>query len=797
MNFRFGFFAICFLAVTELGAQTLRLLDKSDLNPIADALVYSASTNKNVISNSKGKVDLGYFERGDLLIIQHPSYYEIQFRHFGAADTTIYLAEKMLQLDELVFSVARIGQKRDNTPNEVAVVSSKDITFNNPPTTADALISSGKVFIQKSQLGGGSPMLRGYAANRILLAVDNVRMNNAIYRSGNLQNIINLDVNSMAQMEVLFGPGSVVYGSDAIGGVIHMYTKNPSLNTTNAVNVQGNAMLRYGSAANELSAGLTLEVANHKLGSLTSFSYSDFDDLRMGSRKNDDYQRWHYVAREGEKDLMVLNDDPNVQKFSGYRQYNILQKMLWQPTNKFNIDLNFQYSTTSDIPRYDRLLEYEGDTLRYAEWNYGPQDWMQLAVGFNYVAPTKLFDELKVKLAFQNIEESRITRGFGDDRRSKRVEGVKALLINADFVRNLDDFSRLQYGLNLSLNSVSSTGTYTNIVVGDNQPAPSRYPDGSKLNSYAGYVSYEYDRNKKIIYKAGLRFSVYDLNATIDTAFYNFDFTSLTLLNSAFNGGVGLVWNINPNSRFKVNLSSGFRSPNIDDVAKVFDSEPGNVVVPNPDLKPEFSYNFDLGFRQRVGDVFEVDFTLFASYLDQAMVRRDYQVNGKDSIVYDGELSRVQALVNTGNATIYGFSTGVVWSVMPYLDLRGTFNYIKGNDDEGLPLRHVTPIFGRANAELHFNKFKFDLSVDYSGEISYANLAPSERNKSHIYAADREGNPYSPSWTALNIKASYQFSRNIGLNFGIENILNVRYRPYSSGIVAPGRNFLVSLSGRF
>ena len=85
----------------------------------------------------------------------------------------------------------------------------RDARLRNPQTTADLLGQIGSVFIQKSQMGGGSPMIRGFATNRVLMVADGVRMNNAIYRSGNNQNIISIDPFSLEDAEVIFGPGSI------------------------------------------------------------------------------------------------------------------------------------------------------------------------------------------------------------------------------------------------------------------------------------------------------------------------------------------------------------------------------------------------------------------------------------------------------------------------------------------------------------------------------------------------------------------------------------------------------------
>ena len=135
------------------------------------------------------------------------------------------LTEKTLE--GVVVSANKWEQKLNEVPNKIVKINKNDILRNNPQTSADLLGQSGNVFIQKSQLGGGSPMIRGFATNRVLLVADGVRMNNAIYRSGNLQNVISIDPLSTETAEVIFGPGTVIYGSDAIGGVMDFHTLQP------------------------------------------------------------------------------------------------------------------------------------------------------------------------------------------------------------------------------------------------------------------------------------------------------------------------------------------------------------------------------------------------------------------------------------------------------------------------------------------------------------------------------------------------------------------------------------------
>jgi hemoglobin/transferrin/lactoferrin receptor protein len=709
-----------------------------------------------------------------------------------------------VNLTEVVISANKWEANIKEVPNQIEVIQSRDIVFENPATTADMLSSGGLVYVQKSQLGGGSPMIRGFAANRILFVVDGVRMNNAIYRSGNLQNILQADVNSIESTEVIFGPGTNIYGSDALGGVIDVHTLKPKFGIDEKWDVSGHGFARLASAAFEKTLHADINFGNNKWALLTSISYTDFDDLIMGSRFNEYATRPEYVDRINGIDSVVPNDNINKQRFSGYSQLNFIAKIRQQFSKDVDWTLSFYISQTGDVPRYDRLLQYTdktqpNDTLKYAQWYYRPQQWLMNSLEMNFNKKTKIYDQSSYTLAYQHVREGRNDRNFRDDWLRQRNERVNIFSMNADYDKSLRWENFFFYGLEVVYNEVTSTGIEENISNGETEPVSTRYPDGGNDYLQAGaYFSYKKNYTETpLSLQAGLRYSYTGLNSRFeDTTFYHFPYSSINVQNHAITGSAGLTYR--PGTwQLRFNLSSGFRAPNLDDVAKVFDSEPGNVVVPNENLKPEYLYNADLGIVKNFNEVAKLQLSTFFSYLVDAMVRRDYTMNGYDSIWYDGEMSKVQSVINTGSATIYGATLLFDWSIFQNLGFRTVLTFIKGTDDEGYALRHAPPLYGSTSLTYELNRFKTSIIAAYNGEISYENMAPSERNKAYFYASDSNGNPYSPGWWRLDFKGSYAFTQAFLVTFGVENILDYRYRPYSSGITAPGRNFYAALRFSF
>lgn len=292
------------------------------------------------------------------------------------------------------------------------------------------------------------------------------------------------------------------------------------------------------------------------------------------------------------------------------------------------------------------------------------------------------------------------------------------------------------------------------------------------------------------------RYSYVWSRGEFDQRFYDFQFDGYKITNGALTANLGVVYHPSQEWQLNLNTSTGFRAPNVDDAAKVFDSEPGVVVVPNPSLKSEYAVNMEAAIIRNFSSNARLEFSAYYTHLYNAMVRRDFTFNGQDSILYDGVMSKVKALTNADHARIYGFSVGFTGAITDILTFKSNLSWQYGRDSEEMPVRHVAPLFGGTHLLLNVKQVKFDFYALYNGAVAYKNLAPDERDKTHMYAIDEEGDPYSPSWITLNLKSSFQLNKTAQLNLGMENILDVRYRPYSSGIVAPGRNLIVSLRVR-
>src|SRR5690606_9422274 len=227
-------------------------------------------------------------------------------------------------------------------------------------------------------------------------------------------------------------PGSVIYGSDAMGGVMNFYTYGPQFSVKDSLLFFGNGNYRFASANTENTFHLDFNLGRKKWAFLSNVTYNSFNDLKMGSHGPESYLRDNYVNSSTGQDIIVQNENPQKQRPTGYNQINLMQKVAFRPNNNWNIDLGLFYSETSDYARYDRLIRPspDGSGLRSAEWFYGPQKWFMGNLRFYKNGIGKFYDGLKVSAAYQNFKESRNDRGFMDVIGYSTRENVDAFSTN-------------------------------------------------------------------------------------------------------------------------------------------------------------------------------------------------------------------------------------------------------------------------------------------------------------------------------------------------------------------------------
>ena len=801
---------IILLSGVNIYAQTIKVIDRQTLQPISKAEI--SAENRTVLNTDiNGNAELKGYTEGDVLKVFAPGYQTqyISYSTLSEMGNTVYLTTKSYSTDEIIISADKFAEKMKDIPSQITVINSRDIRNYNTQTTGDLLERTGNVFLQKSQQEGGSPVLRGFEASRVLIVIDGVRMNNAIYRAGHLQNVLRIDQSILERSEILFGPGSLIYGSDALGGVMTFYTKDPVFSYNSKPFTYTNAYTRYSSANQEKTGHIDFNLGFRNIAFLTSISYSDFGDLVMGGNSdptaNPNWRHLYTIARYGSRDTLIPNEDINKQDPSRYSQYDILEKIVFRQNDKIKHTLNFQFSNTSNVPRYDRLNTLANPTpstpLAYtnAEWYYGPEKRLLGSYNLNLKNENTFYDNANLILAYQNIEESRHNRGWNKSNVTHRTEKVNVFSLDFDLQKKIKT-NELRYGIEATYNDVNSSAYNTNINTWVETAASTRYPDGgSNMKSLAGYISHSWEINEKFVLADGLRLSYTTLDATFsDTTFYKFPFTEASQKNASITGRLGLVYMPTSEWRFYLNASTGFRAPNVDDLSKIFETVKGTatsigtVIVPNPDLKPEYTYTGEFGASKSFFNSIYIGGSIYGTYYQNAIITAPFKYNGMDTIMYDGYPALVSANRNADKGSyIFGTSLNLSADLTDYLSLTSTLNITYGRiitDSTNQPLDHIPPVFGKTSLQLKLDKFRSEFWVAYNGWKHVWDYSTS--GEDNFVDATPAG---MPSWYTLNLNAQYQITNYLSITAALENILDKNYRVFSSGINAPGRNFILTL----
>ncbi len=795
-----------FLGMTNLlmvqAQTTIELRDAYTFESV-NGLTFKTQAKISQQTNSVYQIESAQFPL--TIEINHPDYepYLLSIPNSGTAVAiTVYLVPNAQTENETVVSANRSTEKRKDVAQKIQVIRAAEIQFQQQTSMADVLANSGSIFVQKSQLGGGSPIIRGFETNKVLLVVDGIRMNNAIYRGGHLQNVLTLDQANLDRAEVLFGPGSVIYGSDAIGGVMSFQTKKPLFSTSDELLVRSAAYMRGFSAGAGYAVNAQVNVGAKRFASLTSISYSNFGDLRQGKNRsaamgNLGFRPW-YVTQVNGQDSMMVNTDSSLQVGSGYTQYDLLQKFSFVQKSGVQHNFNLQLSNSGNIDRYDRLTLMSGAKPKFAEWYYGPQYRLLAAYTLELSNATKCYDNARIILAYQGIEESRMDRRFQKASLNHRIEQLDIYTLNADFMKKWGAHE-LRYGAEAYLNQVNSTAFAEDINTGEQTTIDTRYPDGgSSMQGAAIYASHTFEVSDQLIINDGIRFSQVGLQAKfVDQTFFPFPFNQIQQNHLALNGNLGLIYMPQTKWRISLNGSTAFRAPNVDDLTKVFESVPGSVIVPNPELLPEYAYNAELGLQYQFMKKSTIGVNAYQTYLTNALTVQNGTFNGADSVLYDGQMSQVLMTTNKGRAYVRGFEVFLQAELTNNLQLFGSYNYTFGRiltDSIPYPLDHIAPAFGKLSlryAMLH-NKLKLEGFMLYSGwkRLEDYNFV----GEDNFAYATADG---MPSWYTMNLRANYNINNQLSVQVACENILDRNYRMFASNISAPGRNFILTLRGNF
>ncbi|MFQ5628157.1 MAG: TonB-dependent receptor domain-containing protein [bacterium] len=764
----------------DYAAISGKVIDETNESPLPYVEVFIKTIGRGDVSNTDGQFRINKIPPGSYdVIFRRQGYRTIRRQNVlltagSALVLNAEMSETVIEADELVVTATRNAEYEQDIPQLVSVVTQKEIREKNIAQTPELLREEQGVYIQKTNQGGGSALIRGLKANKILLMIDGIRLNNSTYRGGNTQYLNTIGAQSLEKIEVVHGPVSALYGSDALGGAINTMTKSPALSATQKPRWAATASGLVSSADAIASTSLSLSGAGARFGILLDASFHSYGDVRRGASGGETLME---RLRNDSREDRVL---PEKQAPNAFDAYNLMAKALYK-TGESSLTALFQLNRQPSVPRYDVFERQE-----FSKWHYEPQERDFACLSYKISRPTKLFNFATATLSFQRQFERRIKQRLGRTTESREAYETVTLGAELQLNRIFGEHFFVAYGFEFYTDDVSTESSEQDLVSGSISPITTLYPDGSTYNSFGAFFQGEIVLSRRWILDGGLRFSAFKLKAPfVPGATGSLDLGTVEQSPNAFTGSIGTRFELADNLNLVANFAQGFRAPNLDDVSKLGLGKGGRFYdVPNADLGPEEVLSIDGGFKFGF-ERFKAHAIAYYSDFTDLLVRRPAVFNGQQFIVDEGDTVSVFRKENTGKAYIAGFELGAkVWLVENF-SATGQISYTYGqntSDDE--PLAAMPPMNGFVGLRYDAKQYWLEINSRFATEQD--RLAAEDLEDTRI----PEGG--TPGWWTLNFRVGYSVNNNLALRFALANIFDTNYREHLSGLNAPGRNFILS-----
>ena len=678
--------------------------------------------------------------------------------------------------DETVVTAPRSTETATTSSANRIVISGEELRETGARSLPQAISRAGGVWVQETNLGGGAPFIRGLVGNQVLILVDGVRINDSTTRSGPNQSLNTIDPAIVDRVEVLRGPSSVLYGSDAIGGVVSIWTKRraPAVPDSGApAGLDGGVDLTYRSVVDGGRASGLLSYAGERDGWIWIGSAFDFDDLETGD---------------------------GTAEFTGYDGFGGFGAWTHSFDEHRSLDVSARFHRDNDVPRTDRLVVGFGQTQpSREEFTFERQQREGYLVSWTDREPGAIADEVQVRLSYRRYVEERREQGFGATTATDERDEVHTIGLGVDLRKPLGEDHLLTYGFDVDTDDVDSSKEVDDLVSGTSTAADGDFAPDARFTSLGVFVQDEIFAFDPFDVTAGVRFSYHDF------AFDAFDgdpkgedqdgdFSALT-------ASLQVARDVAEGVRVTGSVAQGFRAPNLDELARN-GSFFGGEELANPDLDPERSLSTELAVDV-VQSAWSSSLAVFFTHIEDLIGRR----------LVEGGTPGDQVFVrdNAGRARIWGAeaaaSTRIGPEGSPYR-LEGSVAWARGRqyDDtedpdtgeapfDGVEFRRIPPLHGRVGfwwePEEDWNSVEW-ASLEFVWADDQDQLHPDDVNDSRI---DPDG---TPGWGVFNVDVGGRFGEESRSSWhvGLINLLDKHYRIHGSGFDGAGRGVVLGLSWR-
>ena len=708
-----------------------------------------------------------------------------------AAPEAVQLAQAST-LREVVVSGSRSERAIEDVPASIDVITGEDLDPARVQDIRDLVREVPNMSVRRApqRFGGvtGSTgrdgnagfNLRGLEGNRVLLTVDGIRvpreLSSGVFGSASFGRDY-YDLGLISRVEIVRGANSALYGSDGLAGMVAMFTTEPKDLLQPGKTFGGRVGLKADSEDDSRGVGVTLVGAPN-------------DTLQwLGSVQ---------VGRSGELDNQGTNESlnstrtaPNPQKD---KNVSLLGKVVLTPGAGQRHTLTLEHVDKSgEVEAYTARATSMGVTALDVD---GTTDMERTRLSWDgrFKVDSAWADELRATVGYQQAESQEVSTEQRTANPTYRVRDVTYTeklwqgVLQAEKARSLgaDWGQKLVYGVDVSVAKMD------NIVTGVGAPSYEsyplkRFPPTTETNT-ALFVQSEFATERWSIIPA-LRYDRFDLKAK-GSPLYPLQPASLS--DSALSPKLGAIFRAGAELNLFANLAAGFKAPSALQLNNYFQNTLASYrTIPNPNLKPERSRTLELGVRDKVGPVQweAAAFTgRYKDFIEELVVVGGVAGNPLNPLTYQA--------VNRGQVRLSGFELKGKFALGPATDLRLAYGQTKGKDTRlGTPLNTVNPARLMLGVDQRVGDWKFGAVVAHTmkkstSDINYANLA----------------NQFAPpSYTTLDLRASWQVSKATKLSAAIHNVTDRKYwewtnvigvaanSPVLDAYTAPGRSLSVAL----
>ena len=676
---------------------------------------------------------------------------------------------------QVVVTATRLPQRPLDVPYSAELLSSRELRARAYRTVPQSLRDVPGVMVQETAHGHGSPYIRGFTSFRTLFLIDGIRLNNSVFRPGPNQYWNTVDGLSLERIEIVKGPSSVLYGSDAIGGTVQAFSRNPFVYDDEPGLVYGGqTYMRYSSAENSVQARAELSFGyTHEDGSRTGLFVAGgakhFGDLEggdsVGSQTNTGYDETDFdlkLEHFFDEDTRLVFAHQRVDQDDVPRTHRTVHGLTWRGL-----------SSGSDLQRMFDQRRY----LSYAQFEKNKMD------GFA--------DRVTANLSWHTQNEVR-NRVRGNTNREQQGFDVGTLGAWVQF-ESSTDIGELSYGVEYYRDEVDSF--FRREV--NPQPRDSiQGPVGDDAN-YELLGIYLQDRvavseRFELLLGARFTYAAFDANSVRDPS------TNLQIALdddwSSFVGNVRGSYAIVPDEVIAyAGVSQGFRAPNLSDVTRFGTARSGEFEIPAPGLDPEEYISYEIGLKAEQEDVSLQTSWFYTDISDQILRFPTGNTNAQG----DREVTKA----NIGDGYIQGIEFGAAWRFAPQWTAFGNATWMYGrltNFDSGgttvqrtYPTRMMPPTAQLGlrwdDAEERFWCEGVVVRAEDADKLSFGD----QRDTSRIPPGG------TPSFTVAHLRGGWRVSDKTSVDLLIENITDVDYRIHGSGQNRPGRNVIFGLTTRF